>query len=81
MDERTHSGLTAVKIAMAVNTFLAILKVLLGVIANSIALIGDGLDTTVDVVKNIIVYKGTQIASRPPDFDHPYGHGRAETIS
>ncbi|BAL80151.1 cation diffusion facilitator family transporter [Caldisericum exile] len=81
MDERTHTGLRAVKIAMAVNTFLAVLKVLLGFIANSIALIGDGLDTTIDVVKNVIVYKGTQIASRPPDFDHPYGHGRAETIS
>lgn len=81
MDERAKKGLKAVRIAMLINTILAILKVLLGIIANSIALVGDGLDTTVDVVKNIIVYKGTQIAARPPDDEHPYGHGRAETIS
>ena len=81
MEERTRIGLNAVRIAMAVNIFLAILKVLLGIFANSIALIGDGLDTTVDVVKNMIVYKGTEIAARPPDSEHPYGHGRAETIS
>ena len=81
MEERTRIGLKSVRIAMAVNTFLAILKVVLGIVANSIALIGDGLDTTVDVVKNIIVYKGTEIAARPPDSEHPYGHGRAETIS
>jgi len=81
VEERTRLGLNAVRIAMAVNIFLAILKVLLGILANSIALIGDGLDTTVDVVKNVIVYKGTEIAARPPDSEHPYGHGRAETIS
>jgi len=81
VEERTRIGLNAVRIAMAVNIFLAILKVLLGIFANSIALIGDGLDTTVDVVKNMIVYKGTEIAARPPDSEHPYGHGRAETIS
>ncbi|MBP8612608.1 MAG: cation transporter [Candidatus Atribacteria bacterium] len=81
MEEREKVSLKAVRIAMSTNIFLAAVKVVLGIIGDSIALIGDGLDTTVDVVKNIIVYKGTQIAAQPPDMEHPYGHGGAETIS
>lgn len=81
MEEREKVSLGAVRVAMGTNIVLAIIKVVLGIIGDSIALIGDGLDTTVDVVKNIIVYKGTQIAAQPPDAEHPYGHGGAETIS
>ncbi|MEF3245075.1 MAG: cation diffusion facilitator family transporter [Caldisericaceae bacterium] len=81
MAERETRALKAIRIAMLVNTLIALIKVVLGVFGNSISLISDGIDTTIDIVKNIIVYKGTEIASRPPDSGHPYGHGRAETIS
>jgi len=81
VEEREIKALNVVKTAMFVNATLAIVKIALGIIGKSIALISDGLDTTVDVVKNIIVYKGVEIAGRPQDKDHPYGHGRAETIS
>ncbi len=81
MVEREAKSLKAIRIAMLVNTIIALIKVVLGVIGNSISLISDGIDTTIDIIKNIIVYKGTEIANRPPDLGHPYGHGRAETIS
>lgn len=81
MEERTKTSVKAIKVALAGNVVLALLKVSLGIIAKSIALISDGLDTSVDIVKTFIVYKGTKIASVPADIDHPYGHGRAETVS
>ncbi len=80
MEERTAKSLRAVKIGIYGNGVLAIFKILLGVISGSIALISDGVDTIMDVAKSILVYQGIKVASHPPDVEHPYGHGRAETI-
>ena len=81
MKEREKVGLHSIKVALFWNTALALTKVLLGFFARSIALISDGVDTSVDVVKNLVVFRGIKIAAIPPDREHPYGHGRAETIS
>ncbi len=81
MEERTIKSLKAVKVGIAGNIMLAIFKVVLGILAHSIALISDGVDTAIDVVKSFIVYRGIKIAGEPPDSSHPYGHGRAETIA
>ncbi|BBJ28203.1 cation diffusion facilitator family transporter [Athalassotoga saccharophila] len=80
MEERTKQSLKTVKIGIYGNAILAIFKVLLGIISGSIALISDGIDTIMDVAKSILAYQGIKVAGRPPDIDHPYGHGRAETI-
>jgi cation diffusion facilitator family transporter len=81
MEERRTKSLKAVKIGIASNILLAIFKVILGIFAHSIALISDGVDTSIDVLKSFIVYQGIKIAAEPPDSSHPYGHGRAETIA
>ncbi len=81
MEERGRVGLRAVRFSLLGNVLLAIVKVGLGFIARSVALISDGIDTAVDVAKTFIVYRGTKIAATPADREHPYGHGRAETIS
>jgi cation diffusion facilitator family transporter len=80
VEERTQKSLKAVKIGIYGNTVLAVFKILLGIVSGSIALISDGVDTTMDVAKSILVYQGIRVAGRPPDTQHPYGHGRAETI-
>lgn len=81
MDDRTNNSIKAVKVSIAGNVFLALLKLTLGIFAHSIALISDGLDTTVDIVKVFVVFRGINIAAKPADNLHPYGHGRAETIA
>ena len=81
MEKREKVAFHAIKVALFWNIILALTKVLLGIFAQSIALIGDGIDTSVDVVKNLIALRGIKIAAIPPDKEHPYGHGRAETIS
>ncbi|MBI9098422.1 MAG: cation transporter [Spirochaetaceae bacterium] len=63
------------------NAMLAAMKVIIGISANSLALIGDGIDSTTDVVTSIITFFTAIFSSEPPDREHPWGHERAETIS
>lgn len=81
MDDRTNNSIKAVKVGIAGNVFLALFKLTLGIFAHSIALISDGFDTAVDIVKVFVVFRGINIAAKPADNLHPYGHGRAETIA
>jgi len=76
-----ETGLRASAIGIVTNFGLAIIKVVVGVVGNSYALIADGIESTADVVSSFIVWSGLRIASRPPDADHPYGHGKAESIA
>ncbi|MGM0431912.1 MAG: cation diffusion facilitator family transporter [Spirochaetota bacterium] len=63
------------------NLLLSALKLVIGVISNSFALIGDGIDSLTDVfTSGITLFTGT-VSSKPPDLRHPYGHARAETIA
>ncbi len=74
-------GLIAAGIGMAVNMVLAIVKIVTGVLGNSYALIADGIESTTDIVSSLVVWTGLKISSLPPDDDHPFGHGKAESIA
>jgi cation diffusion facilitator family transporter len=75
------AGLRALIIGIVVNLTLAIIKIVTGVIGNSYALIADGIESTTDIFSSLIVWSGLRISARPPDEDHPYGHGKAESIA
>lgn len=75
---------TAVKvtyISIAVNVFMAAAKFITGILGNSFALVADAIESTTDVVASVFVMLGVKISIKPPDKEHPYGHGRAETLS
>lgn len=63
------------------NSTLSVLKITFGIISGSYALIGDGVDSMTDVFTSAITLFTGAISSKPPDVEHPYGHGRAETIA
>jgi cation diffusion facilitator family transporter len=67
--------------ALLGNTFLACVKIVLGLKAGSLAVVGDGIDSSVDVCIAIMSLMVARIISRPADEGHPWGHGRAETIA
>jgi hypothetical protein len=71
----------AAGVGMAVNIVLAIVKIVTGVVGNSYALIADGIESTSDIVSSLVVLTGLKISSLPADEDHPYGHGKAESIA
>lgn len=63
------------------NALLAAMKVIIGLTSHSLALVGDGIDSTTDIVTSLITFFTASISSEPPDREHPWGHERAETIS
>jgi cation diffusion facilitator family transporter len=68
-------------IAVAGNALLAAAKITSGVFYQSVAVLGDGLDSLGDVVSSLLTVLAAAILIQPPDFDHPYGHQRADTIA
>jgi cation diffusion facilitator family transporter len=72
---------TAALIALLGNTLLAALKIGMGLYAGSLAVVGDGIDSSVDVLIAIMSLVVARIISRPADPEHPWGHGRAETVA
>jgi len=68
-------------LSVVVGVLLSLTKILVGFAANSTSLVSDGFEGAADVVSSAIVFTGLHLASRPPDHDHPYGHGRFETLS
>ena len=63
------------------NFLLAALKIGTGIYAGSLAVIGDGIDSSVDVLIAIMSLVVARIIARPADQSHPWGHGRAETVA
>src|ERR1017187_7862010 len=66
---------------MAVGGLLAITKLVGGGIAHSTAVFADGLENMGDVFGSGLILYALFVASKPPDKEHPYGHGRSETIA
>jgi cation diffusion facilitator family transporter len=61
-----------------VNLALAAVKLSLGLLAGSGALIADGLNSASDLCSNAVAWIGYRLSLRPPDEDHHYGHGNFE---
>jgi len=68
-------------LSMAVSASLAVSKLIIGVMAGSTSVVADGLESAGDVLASGIILLGLSVAARPPDDNHPYGHGRFETLS
>jgi cation diffusion facilitator family transporter len=68
-------------LSITVGVLLALAKILVGIKTGSTAVLSDGCEAAGDVLSSTIVYAGLWLASKPPDAEHPYGHGRYETLS
>lgn len=63
------------------NGVLALLKIIIGMSANSIAILVDAINNLSDAASSIITIVGTKLAGKDPDKDHPFGYGRIEYLS
>ena len=63
------------------NIILSIFKLLAGFLANSNAMICDGIHSASDVFSTIVVIIGVKLASKESDKEHPYGHERLECVA
>ena len=78
---RGKVGIAQGWISICINLFLFLIKLFYGFISNSIALIADAFHTLSDLASSCVVVFGFKMASKPADKEHPFGHGRAETIA
>src|SRR5690625_7817398 len=79
--EREKQLKFATWIGIISNVFLFLLKGVAGIIGHSSALIADAFHSASDVITSVIVLAGVNAAMKPPDSDHPYGHGKAEVVA
>jgi len=72
--------LLAARVSVYVITMIALLKLVVGITFGSVAIISEGIHTTVDLVAGLIAFVTLRAAVKPPDKDHPYGHGKIENL-
>ncbi|MHC4087710.1 MAG: cation diffusion facilitator family transporter [Planctomycetota bacterium] len=68
-------------LGMVVNIILAVIKIVVGYLAGSMALVADGIHSISDMTTDIAVLLGVHFGSKQPDEEHQYGHGRTETFA
>ena len=78
---RTAYGVLAGIVGIVCNVVLFIIKLIIGMLLNSITVIADAFNNLSDAASSIIGFVGARVASRPADKEHPFGHGRAEYVS
>ncbi|MFS0786466.1 cation diffusion facilitator family transporter [Shouchella sp. 1P09AA] len=79
--EELRKGESGAWLSIGTYLFLASLKLVIGYIFLSQALIADGYNNAADIIVSVAVLVGLRISQKPPDDDHPYGHFRAEHIA
>ncbi|MCP4590945.1 MAG: cation transporter [bacterium] len=82
VNARTQTaGTRAALTGIFVNALLAVVKLTAGVLGHSQALIADAVESLADIAGSTIVWGGLTVAAKPPDKNHPYGHGKAESLA
>jgi cation diffusion facilitator family transporter len=77
--DRNRMIRSAAIISLGGNAALAAAKIITGLAAGSLAVLGDGIDSSTDVIISIVALAASAVMSKPSDQEHPYGHSRAET--
>jgi len=78
---KDRKNLLAVNLSLGANVLLAGLKIGVGIVGHSPALLADGINSTSDVAYMLFVRVLVGVARKPPDREHPYGHGHLDTIA
>lgn len=78
---RLATGLLEAWVSIIGNIILFGVKIVIGITVGSISIIADAFHTLSDVLSSLVVLFGFKFSSKGPDQEHPYGHGRIETIA
>ena len=78
---RDHYGKLAGIVGILSNGLLCFMKVIIGAVSGSIAIIADGINNLADASSSVITLAGFKLASMPEDKEHPYGHARIEYLA
>ena len=80
-DFRTKKIIQTSIAGIVTNILLAVFKVVIGLMTNSIAIVLDAVNNASDVASSVVTIAGTKLSKKEPDKAHPFGHGRIEYLS
>lgn len=80
-EKRKRDGVRSTVLSIVINMFLAGIKIFFGMLGKSKALVADGFHSVSDIVGSVVVLVGIYLGNKPADEDHPYGHGKLESIA
>jgi cation diffusion facilitator family transporter len=81
MDNHPKTIVKASWVGVIGNAVLSLLKIVIGIISGSLAVIADGIDSASDIVTSLITLFTARIMMRPPNIRYPYGYMKADTIA
>jgi cation diffusion facilitator family transporter len=79
--QSTSQTLSLGVLAICINVCLMIIKIGVGVVGNSYALVADGIESASDIFSSVITWAGFRLSLKPADEDHPYGHGKIDALT
>ncbi len=80
-DSREDTIAATSGLGIAVNLLVSIAKVIVGLLASSIAIVSEGANNAADALTSVLTLVGTKLAGKHPDKDHPFGYGRIEYLT
>lgn len=83
IDPKSREGIIVATsgLGILVNALIAALKVVVGTLTASIAIVSEGMNNASDVLTSVLTLAGTKMAGKRPDEKHPFGHGRIEYLT
>ena len=79
--QRAEASARFVAAGILLNLVLGAAKLVGGIWGNSYALVADAAESLLDTLSSLLVWAGFRVAARPPDAEHPYGHGKASALA
>ena len=81
MNRPERAARMVTSLSLASSAVMAAVKISVGLRAHSVAVVSDGIESLGDCLASVLVLVGLWVAAKPADEDHPYGHGRFETLT
>jgi cation diffusion facilitator family transporter len=81
MENHIGSIIKASWVGVLGNALLSVLKIVVGILSGSLAVVADGIDSASDILTSLITLFTARIMKRPPDIKYPYGYLKADTIA
>lgn len=78
---KAAQGRQVVLVGVLMNLLLSTGKIAGGILGRSNALIADGIESLLDLFSSLLIWGALKYAAKPPDKEHPYGHGKAESLA
>lgn len=79
--QRAETSARLVAQGVGLNLVLGAAKLAGGIWGHSYALVADAVESLLDTFASLLVWAGFRVAAKPPDADHPYGHGKASALA